>query len=506
MRTWFNFEFRAAWLFAAISLTSGVLLSLSKSTQAASLGFAIGSTAILSCVVGARFYLAPRIRPPTPKLLSLSTLFGLLFLLCGFTWLIPALLTTRVDLQTRNASVLLLTGGATFTLSQFHASRRRRSAFHAPVWLAAAAMAVVVIWLAVLTVSQIDLIFLDRAPLSWGFASLMEILGLTIIIAIAIGRFQAESTHTSDPVGMPGQLGWAMAGIGFVLHGIFLLQESQTQTMWWLPLLAVGVLLATSRPVTKHETGPVTLNSTWRQPLRGPVLAGLVVTACLSAAALVSLLQQSPSPTDWALMAASAFMLALSTLTVCVSALTFQGRVSELGKRVGLLSRLSQTDSLTGIANRRAIDERLTAEIQRAARFGHPLTVGLIDVDDFKQVNDALGHAAGDAVLQRLAVLLERELRTIDVAGRYGGEEFLIVLPETDAAGAAIAATRILAAVRCDRHLFLAARQPSTVSIGISEFETNGRSSSELLDAADGALYRAKREGKNRVVIAGTGL
>ena len=165
------------------------------------------------------------------------------------------------------------------------------------------------------------------------------------------------------------------------------------------------------------------------------------------------------------------------------------------------LGRLSQTDPLTGLANRRAIEARLAVEIQRAARFNHSLTIGLIDIDDFKLVNDQFGHTAGDSVLRRVAALLERELRAIDVVGRYGGEEFLMILPETDLAGAAVASERALSAIR-EGFAGYGYGHPMTVSIGLASFAEHGRSAPELLEAADAVLYQAKREGKNRVVSA----
>jgi diguanylate cyclase (GGDEF)-like protein len=105
-------------------------------------------------------------------------------------------------------------------------------------------------------------------------------------------------------------------------------------------------------------------------------------------------------------------------------------------------------------------------------------------------------------VLRRLASLLVRELRTIDVVGRFGGEEFLIVLPETDATGAVTAATRILNSVRAGHHGYLGAGWHITVSIGLAEFAIDGRSVSELIEVADRSLYEAKREGKNRLVMS----
>lgn len=494
-----SIKLNSVWLFGFISLASGILLSLANNRLLASLGFTIGSTVLIACVAGAKLLSAAWSRPWPRRQLSVVTLSSLLFLLCGLTWMIPAQLSSQDGLQPRNASVLLLAGGAMLTLSQFHAASTGRSSSQVQTWLPAAIIAVVAVWLAVFALSRSELVNVNRESLSWGLASLVGILGLTAIIAMTIGLTITTSKRATSPMRRHYRIGWCLAGSGFLLQGLSLIREPRPHAAWWLPLLALGVLLAATRPASEGGALPAIQHNVWLQYPRGTALAGMAVTACISAAVLVSLIQGSPSPADWALIAAAGSMLVLSSLTVGVSAMMFQTHIFVLVRRVSVLSRLSQTDPLTRIANRRSTDERLAAEIQRAARFGHPLSIALIDVDDFKLVNDTYGHPVGDAVLQRLASLLVRELRTIDVAGRYGGEEFLVVLPETDAGGASIALERILEAVRGDRQLSI------TVSAGISEFETNGRAASDLLDAADRALYQAKRSGKNRAVVAGDG-
>jgi diguanylate cyclase (GGDEF)-like protein len=157
----------------------------------------------------------------------------------------------------------------------------------------------------------------------------------------------------------------------------------------------------------------------------------------------------------------------------------------------------SRLDGLTSLLNRRGFDERLDAEIARSARFGHPLSLLLIDVDDFKLVNDRFGHAAGDEVLRSLASHIERSIRTIDIAARYGGEEFAVILPETPAEGALVVAERILGF-----HQPSLIGAPITVTIGVAELDPVSGSKDELIQRSDEALYRAKRAGKNRVGLA----
>ena len=164
-----------------------------------------------------------------------------------------------------------------------------------------------------------------------------------------------------------------------------------------------------------------------------------------------------------------------------------------------IVERQALVDGLTGVANRRRCAEALSAEIARAARHGSPLALVLADLDDFKAVNDAHGHAAGDLVLREFADVLRSTLRESDLAGRWGGEEFLLLLPGTDAAGAAQLADRVRIAFT-ERPMLGpdGAALAVTCSFGVAQHRP-GEDEEELFAAADRALYRAKRQGKNRV-------
>jgi diguanylate cyclase (GGDEF)-like protein len=159
-------------------------------------------------------------------------------------------------------------------------------------------------------------------------------------------------------------------------------------------------------------------------------------------------------------------------------------------------------DSLTGLANRRHCEETLTAELARAERFGSALTAIVADLDDFKRVNDEHGHPAGDGVLREFAAVLRENVREADVAGRWGGEEFLLLLPGTDALGGEQLAERIRATL-AERVILTPDGVPIrlTVSLGVATHPDAGDADA-LLEAADAALYSAKRAGKNRVVAA----
>jgi two-component system, cell cycle response regulator len=166
------------------------------------------------------------------------------------------------------------------------------------------------------------------------------------------------------------------------------------------------------------------------------------------------------------------------------------------------LEQLAQTDPLTQLLNRRALTERITAEMERALRYDSTLALLMIDLDHFKKVNDTYGHLVGDDVLRDVAQLLGDTIRTSDILARYGGEEFLALLPETDDAGAEAFAERLREAV--ERHQFareaLAEPLRLTASIGVAVYPAARIESVEDLFArADAALYRAKADGRNRV-------
>ena len=176
--------------------------------------------------------------------------------------------------------------------------------------------------------------------------------------------------------------------------------------------------------------------------------------------------------------------------------LTLVGLV--VARLVGRLHRASRHDALTGLLNRRATEEAVAAEIGRAKRLGESFSVLMIDVDHFKAVNDAGGHAAGDRVLQHLGAMFGTLLRDIDRAGRWGGEEFLVVLPGTPRAEAAALAERLRERVQARPMVWDDRPQPLTLSIGVAQWH-GGEGADALVVRADAALYRAKEAGRNRV-------
>jgi diguanylate cyclase (GGDEF)-like protein len=166
-----------------------------------------------------------------------------------------------------------------------------------------------------------------------------------------------------------------------------------------------------------------------------------------------------------------------------------------------IVQRQAVTDELTGLANRRSFQETLEAELRRAERFGNPLALIFADIDDFKRVNDRFGHGVGDEVLRAFADVLRHRVRSIDQAARLGGEEFAILLPETDAAGAESLAESLRAATSRLSIPVGANFVQVTASFGVSAFPPV-QSADDLMTSADLALYSAKRRGKDCVVTA----
>jgi len=171
----------------------------------------------------------------------------------------------------------------------------------------------------------------------------------------------------------------------------------------------------------------------------------------------------------------------------------------ESNRRQEAMRQLAETDALTGLLNRRALNEKLLREVERASRYGTVLTCVMIDIDHFKQANDRYGHQAGDRVLVQFAELLRREQRSVDVVARYGGEEFVVLLPETGSAGARLFAERVLRRVSNAAFGEADTPIPITVSLGIATFPDERAGDAEaLLRLADRNLLRAKTDGRNR--------
>lgn len=166
------------------------------------------------------------------------------------------------------------------------------------------------------------------------------------------------------------------------------------------------------------------------------------------------------------------------------------------------LKYMATHDALTGLYNRKVLDKLIIDEVGRSERYGHPISIFMLDIDHFKQINDTYGHQTGDTVLQNIASIMVNSIRKMDYAARYGGEEFIIVLPETSLAEAEEMAERLCFSIA--EHSFLTKDDKKlniTASIGVATFPEHAQSWKDLIHAADNAMYAAKKAGRNQVQI-----
>jgi diguanylate cyclase (GGDEF)-like protein len=253
----------------------------------------------------------------------------------------------------------------------------------------------------------------------------------------------------------------------FLAAGTVLLAGDHAPDVIWIPVFLVPLFwLALHHP-------------------HGHLLLGLVVSgSCVSGAFLAG--AQVPGDSTGSLILLAAVVCAL---TLTVSRIVSQQRA--LSRR---LNDAATHDPLTGVANRRALDEVLTTSIASAAAHDLPLCIALVDLDHFKRLNDALGHPAGDRFLVEAVRQWRAQLRRTDVLSRYGGEEFAVVLPECG----------LSEAVGVMERLRLSTPAGQTCSVGLAEWE-RGESADMVFARADAALYSAKRRGRNRVRVAASG-
>lgn len=260
------------------------------------------------------------------------------------------------------------------------------------------------------------------------------------------------------------QVGFVFLGVLFVVFGFGALQLTTRQAVlaWALTLAGAGAVLA----ALEH---PLSI------PLESParkLLAWIVFGFAIGRSAGLGLL-------------GSGLRIRLHQ------------RNLELGATLARVNRLATIDPLTGVANRRSILERVADEAAHARRDGTTFSVAMLDLDRFKTVNDRFGHATGDKVLAEFARAAQAAMRAGDPLGRVGGEEFLVLMPGSDAASALAAAHRLRAAVAAVRWSDLGEGLAVTTSAGVAQYQA-GETVEQLLTRADAALYRAKADGRDR--------
>lgn len=232
------------------------------------------------------------------------------------------------------------------------------------------------------------------------------------------------------------------------------------------------------------------------QPEAGP--EERAVEARLEALRLDPALKEHPLMTELDLLGSKHIRLIRRFLKITKISDGFQRELKDLNTT---LQESSRTDYLTGLSNRREMMERLKAEISRAKRSQLPLTLLMADVDHFKNINDAFGHETGDLMLTTIAAVLSTSLRGYDLCSRWGGEEFLILLPETGVEDAVVAGEKLrerISEIKMDREGHALG---ATISLGVADYR-QGETLTTLLQRADETMYEAKRLGRNRIVVA----
>jgi diguanylate cyclase (GGDEF)-like protein len=310
----------------------------------------------------------------------------------------------------------------------------------------------------------------------------------------------------ADPVHWRAALRFRLLGGGIVVAtGLFQKLPGKAR---WMPTMAkvrlvTAVVTATLAAASLDRGYGFAVAGVVAIILTGPYIAigvrdllAMNIVALLAAAAVMIAVSLDP----FEMIGTGIFML------LAVAVLMLLGRVLEASHRRAFaleieLHRDARTDALTGLDNRRSMQERGALELKRASRAGVPVSLLLCDIDHFKSINDRHGHDAGDAVLRAVARTLRAALRETDLLGRWGGEEFLAVLADTDTRRAAEVAERMRASI--EAMPFQAIEEPATISIGVSTGQDLAEVAAaweRLLGEADAHLYRAKSAGRNRVI------
>ena len=358
----------------------------------------------------------------------------------------------------------------------------------------------------------------QRAAAHWAAFGSLSAASFVFLVA----AMQAGPTTHAEPLRAVGNLCGVVAllalqrGIWLFIgrpltHAGHLLALAVVLVASWLGLQASGgpvrvgvnsivqAIVATGIARDLYRYTRATGEIRWPALLPLPVALAALAFAARGARALVAPGSvQAEMTVDSGLNVGSAFAYVVLSLSFHATLLALV-----IMRLVGDLHRLSRHDGLTGVLNRRALEEALLAQTQRSRRSGEPFCVLMLDADHFKNINDRHGHAVGDLALKHLAALVRDHMREVDRFGRFGGEEFLVVLPGLTLEGALPVAERLRALIAAAPLRHGDAVIALSVSIGIAEWGGAEEEMSRLVVRADAALYQAKRHGRDRVASAG---
>ncbi|HEY3248327.1 MAG TPA: GGDEF domain-containing protein [bacterium] len=321
-------------------------------------------------------------------------------------------------------------------------------------------------------------------------------LGATILVTAVV--LVARIAGATVPIALV--LSVAGAVVLFTLVQERLIEQGRYHE--WMPLthmVVVLVLLSIGITATGGVQSPfvwvyalsIAVEGTLRGPAAALTSATLSTVFLLAATALARPGTVPAGAPVWPLSTTTAFLISYVGMFYAVALV-----LSVLRLQVKQISQMALTDALTGLGNRRALRDHLKRELRRATRYNMPLSLIVVDLDGFKTVNDRYGHLRADDLLRRLAQALRRSSRESDFAARFGGDEFVLVLPQTVRAEALRMAERVRATIE---DFALLEGVALTASIGVAMFPRDGLGGQDLIDAADRAMYRVKGTGGNRV-------
>jgi diguanylate cyclase (GGDEF)-like protein len=325
---------------------------------------------------------------------------------------------------------------------------------------------------------------IESPPLLGVLGGVIGVISLERGVSVFIGRAIRNRLHIALPVAV------VVANLSLV----------DPQTNHYQAAVNYGVLTWLYLNVARDMYGYARKTLQWRWAV---ILAIPVFIASLMCALRVISALLDPRSVGEVMAADSALNLRTALLAVAL-AMTLHATLVGLvvARLVSELHRLSRHDALTGLLNRRAMEEALDTQLRRSQRTKEPFVVMMLDLDYFKRINDQHGHPVGDRALKHVAVLLQTEMRSSDSLGRFGGEEFVLLLPNTPMNQAAAVAEKI-------RDLLERSPLPSegstvtlSVSIGVAQWREATEDISRVLSRADAALFQAKVQGRNRVVAA----